>query len=135
MGMDKYMEIIGHEHHVSVRHPRMSALDRAAQFAPFAALTGYESVIAETGRQTQERIELDDMQLLQLNRAMMVIQEKLAERPMVRLARFVPDARKKGGCYTVQEGKVRNIDHASGTMVLCDGSSIPLSDLYRIDLL
>lgn len=134
MGIEKYEAIIGHEHHVSTRHQRMSALDRAAQFAPFAALTGYESVIEETGRQTQERVDLDEMQMQNLNEAMMTIQERLSERPKVSLTRFVPDSRKKGGSYEDMEGRVRNIDHAAGTMILCDGSIIPLRNLTHITL-
>lgn len=132
MGIEKYKDIIDHEHHVSSRHPRMSALDRAAQFAPFAALTGYDSVIAETGRQTHDRVELDEMQILSLNEAMACIQERLPNRPKVRLTRFVPDSRKKGGSYQTLEGRVRNIDHTAGTMILYDGSSIPLKDLTQL---
>lgn len=132
MGIEKYKAIIDHKHHVSSRHPRMSALDRAAQFAPFAALTGYDSVIAETGRQTQDRVELDEMQILGLNEAMAGILERLSDRPKVRLTRFVPDSRKKGGSYQTLEGRVRNIDLAAGTMILCDGTSIPLRDLTRL---
>lgn len=132
MGIEKYLGIIDHEHHVSSRHPRMSALDRAAQFAPFAALTGYDSVIHEIGRPTQEKMELDEMQMLHLNEAMMTIEGRLSERPRVSLTRFVPDTRKKGGSYESLEGRVRNIDHGNGTMVLCDGSSIPLRDLTQL---
>lgn len=133
-GMEKYKEIIGHEHHVSTKHPRMSTLDRAAQFAPFAALTGYDSVIAETGRETSQKAELDEMQLLRLNKALMTIQERLTERPEVRITMFVPDKRKKGGRYTVIEGKVRNLDHGEKTLILCDDSRIPLKDLLSVVL-
>lgn len=135
MGIEKYMGIIDHEHHVSQRHPRMSRLDRAAQFAPFAALTGYDSVIAETGRETTQRAELDEMQLLRLNEAMRTIQERLPERPMVRITRFVPDARKEGGSYEVLEGRVRNIDHSAGMLVLADGRSVPLEDVCGMEVL
>lgn len=61
MGMEKHISILEHEHHVSHRHPRMSAIERAAQFAPFAALTGYDCVIRETGRETSAREDLDEL--------------------------------------------------------------------------
>lgn len=134
MGMEKYMGIIDHEHHVSQRHPRMSLMDRAAQFAPFAALTGYDSVIAETGRETSDRAELDEMQIFRLDAAMRSIQENLAARPYVRLTRFVPDSRKNGGRYEVIEGSVRNIDQSIGTLVLTDDRAIPLRDIFDMEL-
>ena len=135
MGIEKYMEIIGHGHHVSQRHPRMSRKERAAQFAPFAALTGYDSVIAETGRETSIRTELDEMQLLSLNEAMATIRERLSEHPMVRIRRFVPDSRKDGGSYEDLEGSIRNIDQSEGTLVLRDGKNVPLKDICSIEIL
>lgn len=135
MGMEKYMGIIDHEHHVSLRHPRMSMMERAAQFAPFAALTGYDSVIAETGRETNERVELDEMQVLRLDEVMRDILDALPERPHVRLTRFVPDPRKEGGSYVAVEGNVRNVDFAAGTMVLTDDRAIPLRDICDLRIL
>ena len=134
MGLEKYMGIIDHEHHVSPRHPKMSIMERAAQFAPFAALTGYDSVIAETGRETNERLELDEMQVLRLDEAMRDILEALPERPRVRLTRFVPDSRKSGGSYVAVEGNVRNVDFSAGTLILTDDRAIPLRDICDLVL-
>lgn len=133
--MGKYDDIIALEHPVSQHYPRMSSRDRAAQFAPFAALTGYESVIAETGRETSEKLELDEAQLLSLNESMRTILDNLTSHPRVRLGYFVPDRKKHGGSYMQIEGNVRNVDQQSNTMVLVEGLSIPLENIYEITLL
>lgn len=130
----RYESIIGLEHHTSSRHRRMSALDRAAQFAPFAALTGYEAVIAETGRQTSDREELDEEQLLKLDTAMYELQERLSERPHATFVRFLRDERKSGGRYVTVEGKVRNIDMERQAVILSDDTAIPFDDIYDITL-
>ena len=130
--MGRYDDIIGLEHPTSARHPRMSAIDRAAQFSPFAALTGYEDIICETGRQTDERPELDGEQIQRLNEAVGRIREALASRPEVCGVRFIPDPFKDGGRMEPFRGRVRNIDTAASLLVLTDGTSIPLCDLLEI---
>ena len=92
--MDRYIGIIEHEHHVSARHPRMSMPDRAAQFAPFAALTGYDDVISETGRRTDAREEMDEVTARQLDAMLADIMEHLPEKPEVTLTVFEKDRRK-----------------------------------------
>lgn len=133
--MDKrYEAIIGLEHHTSSRHRRMSAIDRAAQFAPFAALTGYEAVIAETGRETGERVEMDEERLLKLDIAMNDIQERLSERPHASIIYFVKDERKSGGKYVSAEGNVRNVDMERQAIILSDDTAIPFEDIFDITL-
>lgn len=131
----KYDDIIGLEYKGPKRHPRMSIHERAAQFAPFAALTGYDDVIAETGRLTGSKIELDEEQRASLNAVLQTIRGRLLERPEVILTYFRPDSRKAGGTYLRIKGHVRNIDEASRLVVLADGPSIPIDDLFSIFLI
>ena len=131
----KYDDIIGLEYKGPKRHPRMSIHERAAQFAPFAALTGYDDVIAETGRLTGSKIELDEEQRASLNAVLQTIRGRLLERPEVILTYFRPDSRKAGGTYLRIKGHVRNIDEASRLVVLADGPSITIDDLFSIFLI
>ncbi|MBR5956549.1 MAG: hypothetical protein IK022_08435 [Bacteroidales bacterium] len=131
----KYDDIIGLEYKGPKRHPRMSIHERAAQFAPFAALTGYDDVIAETGRLTGSKIELDEEQRASMNAVLQTIRGRLLERPEVILTYFRPDSRKAGGTYLRIKGHVRNIDEASRLVVLADGPSIPIDDLFSIFLI
>ena len=131
----KYDDIIGLEYKGPKRHPRMSIHERAAQFAPFAALTGYDDVIAETGRLTGSKIELDEEQRASLNAVLQTIRGRLLERPEVLLTYFRPDSRKAGGTYLRIKGHIRNIDEASRLVVLADGPSIPIDDLFSIFLI
>lgn len=131
--MGRYDDIINMEHHTSLRHPRMSPMDRAAQFAPFAALTGYEEVIAESGRLTDDREDLDEMQMAHLNEVMGEILERLPERPEVEIVRFEADSRKQGGRYVSLNGRVRNVDLDS--IVLSDDRRIPLADICDLRIL
>lgn len=113
----------------------MSSHDRAAQFAPFAALTGYEEMVAETGRLTGDQVELDEMQAYRLDCAMQEVLTRLNERPSVRIRYFVHDRRKKGGVYKSLEGRVRNVDFEKRTLVLTDDTSIPLRDMLEMTVL
>ena len=131
----KYDDIIGLEYKGPKRHPRMSIHERSAQFAPFAALTGYDDVIAETGRLTGSKIELDEEQRASLNAVLQTVRGRLLERPEVLLTYFRPDSRKAGGTYLRIKGHVRNIDEASRLVVLADGPSIPIDDLFSISLI
>ena len=100
----KYDEIRGLPHHVSKTRPQMPMSDRAAQFAPFAALTGYDSAIKETGRLTDERIELDEGALTALNMRYQLLMDALDEEPEVEITYFKPDERKAGGAYVTATG-------------------------------
>ncbi len=127
-----YDDIIHLPHHVSQNHPQMPLRDRAAQFAPFAALTGYEAAIGETARQTTERRELDAQEAAELNRRLTDLAARLKDRPKVTIEYFVPDERKSGGAYFTVAGRVRHISVPEKVLVMEDGTVIPLEDIVSI---
>lgn len=129
---NRYEDIIDLPHPTSKRHRRMSAHDRAAQFAPFAALTGYDAMVAEQARWTDEKIELDEMQQQELDAAIASLMERIAEHPRVSITRFLSDKRKKGGKYVTVVGEVQNIEEPFRRIVLKDGSIIPFDDIFII---
>lgn len=120
MSEKDYFEIISREHPTSKKHPRMSRMNRAAQFAPFAALTGYEESIEETARLTDRRIELSEYEMEELNAKLNFIQEHIKERPEVTITYFQQDERKEGGAYLTVIGKVRRIDDANKVIIFED---------------
>ena len=127
-----YDDIIHLPHHVSQNHPQMPLRDRAAQFAPFAALTGYEAVVGETARLTASKRELDAQEAEELNRQLAVVIEHLSERPEVTVEYFVPDERKSGGAYVTVTGRVRHISVPEKTLAMEDGTVIGLEDIAAI---
>ena len=129
----KYDEIMGLPHHVSKTRPQMPMSDRAAQFAPFAALTGYDSAIKETGRLTDERIELDVEALSALDMKYQLLMEALDEAPEVTITYFQPDERKAGGKYVSAVGTVKKIDDFERRITMRDGTRIPTDDVLSID--
>ena len=129
----KYNEIMGHPHHVSKTRPQMPMSDRAAQFAPFAALTGYDAAIKETGRLTDERIELDVEALSALDMKYQLLMEALDEAPEVTITYFQPDERKAGGKYVSAVGAVKKIDDFERRITMRDGTRIPMDDVLSID--
>lgn len=128
-----YQEIINLPHHVSKTHPQMPMSDRAAQFSPFAALTGYNSAIRETGRLTEERIELDEEALMALNMRYQLLIDSLKESPEVRITYFKPDERKSGGAYLTITGVVKKVDDYKRLITMQDGMIIPLDDVLMIE--
>lgn len=132
-GEHKYDDIIDLPHHVSGRRVRMPMSDRAAQFSPFAALTGYEAVIAEAARLTDQRIELDESSKTELNDKIRAIQERVDRCPEVTVTYFEPDAWKAGGTYTSATGKVRKIDGYKQAVVMMDGLVVPFADILKIE--
>ena len=129
----KYNEIMGLPHHVSKNRPQMPMSDRAAQFAPFAALTGYDAAIKETGRLTDERIELDVEALSALDMKYQILMEALDEAPEVTITYFQPDERKAGGKYVSAVGTVKKVDDFERRITMQDGSKIPMDDVLSID--
>lgn len=127
-----YDDIIRLPHHVSQNHPQMPLRDRAAQFAPFAALTGYEAALGETARLSVERRELDAQEAEELNRRLVALIARLSERPEVTIEYFVPDERKSGGAYVTITGRVRNISVAERLLVMEDGTEIPMEDVVSV---
>ena len=130
---DLYEDIINRPHHVSKARPQMSELERAAQFAPFAALTGYDSAIKETGRLTDERIELDEGALTALNTRYQLLMDALDEEPEVEITYFKPDERKAGGAYVTATGAVIKVDDFERLITVQDGTKIPMDDVLSID--
>lgn len=129
---NRYDEIMELPHHVSKTRPQMPMSDRAAQFAPFAALTGYDSAIKETGRLTNERIELDEEALTALDRKYQLLIEALDDAPEVTIIYFQPDERKAGGQYVSATGTVKKVDTFGRRILLQDGTRIPLDSVYDL---
>ena len=129
----KYDEIMGSPHHVSKTRPQMPMSDRAAQFAPFAALTGYDAAIKETGRLTDERIELDEEALTALDMKYQLLMDALDDKPEVTITYFQPDERKAGGKYVSAVGTVKKVDDFERRITMQDGSKIPMDDVLIID--
>ena len=129
---NRYDKIINLPHHVSKTRPQMPMSDRAAQFAPFAALTGYDSAIKETGRLTDERIELDEEALTALDRKYQLLMDTLDDAPEVTIIYFQPDERKAGGQYVSATGTVKKVDTFGRRILLQDGTRIPLDSVYDL---
>ena len=121
-------------HPVSATHPRMSLQDRAAQFSPFAALTGYEDALKETARLTDRFIELDEDRKQEIDRQIGYLQLHRDESITVKITYFVPDIRKEGGAYNTLEGYVQKIDENSRSLRI-QGTEIPVDKIYQIDFL
>lgn len=129
----KYDEIMSLPHHVSKTHPQMPMSDRAAQFSPFAALTGYDSAIKETGRLTNERIELDEEALMALNMRYQLLMDSLKDSPEIRITYFKPDERKSGGAYVTVAGLIKKVDDYERLITMQDGMVIPMDDVLTIE--
>ncbi len=131
--MKEYREIIDLPHHVSPTRPQMPMSDRAAQFAPFAALTGYDAAIKETGRLTDEKIELDEEALNDLNMRYQLLADALDEEPEVEITYFKPDERKSGGEYVTVTGTVKKVDDFEHLITMQNGTKIPMDDVLAVD--
>ena len=130
--MEEYDDIINLPHHVSKNHPPMPMMNRAAQFAPFAALTGYDAVINETGRLTDGFIELDENKKEQLNRRIVELMETIDEQPSVTITFFKPDERKAGGSYSTVSGQLKKVDEFNQVLVMEDDMVIPFNCIFDI---
>ena len=125
-------ELLEMERPVSARHAPMRRCDRAAQFAPFAALSGFDETVQEAGRLTQAQIELTENEREALNDALVRLAARLPEQPEVRLTYFQPDAKKSGGIYRTILTRVRRLDANAQVLVLTDGTRIPFDALLSI---
>ncbi len=133
--MGRYDDIIHLSRPVSRTHPPMPRSERAAQFSSFAALTGYEDAVAESGRLTESRVELGRDALEALNETLRELSARIASHPELELRRFVPDARKKGGRYETIRAQAKKIDGQASLLILTDGRKIPLDDILSIELI
>ena len=130
--MGEYDDIINLPHHVSRKHPQMSIHDRAAQFAPFAALTGHGEAIAETARLTDRKIELDDYERLKLDEKLLILQEHIMEMPEISVTYFCPDEKKEGGKYVTVTKTLRKINEMERTLLMEDGMQIRIEDILEV---
>lgn len=125
----KYEDIISLPHPTSARHPRMPAASRAAQFSAFAALAGYGDAVLETARFTECKRELSEDAKALLDQKQRILSEHLPEQPEICVTWFQPDAKKSGGRYRTVTARLQKIDLCARTMVLADGTAIPLDEM------
>ncbi len=130
---EKYDDIINLPHHVSKTRSSMPAIKRAAQFAPFAALTGHDAAVKETARLTDKRVELDEYMKDALNHRLKIIEERLEDKHEFAITYFQPDAKKNGGAYVTAMGTVKKIDQYKGLVLMTDGIVIPIDEIMIID--
>ena len=129
----QYDDILHLPHHVSAKRPQMSMLERAAQFSPFAALTGYDAAIRETGRLTEEKIALDEEALRVLDLKYQTLMTALHDRPVVTFTYFQHDAHKAGGAYLRTTGTVKKVDTYERWILMENGIKIPMDDVLDME--
>lgn len=129
-----YDDIIRLPHPTSRKHPRMSMEERAAQFAPFAALTGFGGVIRETGRLTDKQVELGESDQAELERVLTFLDSQEEEHPMIKVTYFLPDTYKEGGTYVTVTGHLKRIDQVEGALLLWEGVRVPIQDIRSVGI-
>ena len=129
-----YDDIIDLPHPTSERHPRMSKVNRAAQFSPFAALTGYDAAVKETARLTDAKVELTEEEKSILDVKLQMLADRLVSQPTVKFTYFKPDQKKAGGAYLTVSGAVKKIDGFTGDIVLADGQRISIENILDIQI-
>ena len=127
-----YDDILYRSHPVSQKHSPMSRADRAAQFSPFAALTGYEAAVKETARLTQGKIELSDEEKESIDRVLQALYANLQDQPPVIVTYFLPDQKKDGGAYVTVTGALKRIDLLERRLIFTDGTLIPIDALSQL---
>ena len=130
--MGRYDDIIDLPHHVSTTHHRMSMLERAAQFQPFRALTGYEDAVRETARLTDDRVELTEDEKVLLDGKLQRLADNLANHPLVTVVYFQPDKKKAGGEYVTTTDQLKKIDDYEGVLILAGGKRVVIEDILDI---
>lgn len=133
--MGPYDDIINMPHYTSPKRPRMNMEDRAAQFSPFAALTGYGDVIKETARLTDRKIELTEDARSDLDEKIQFFKENQGKRPKGQFTYFLKDKKKEGGAYVEAQGIIKRINEIDRQILLLDGKAIPIEDILEIELL
>lgn len=133
MNKHPYDDIIKLPHHVSSKYSHMSLQDRAAQFSPFAALTGHDAAIKEAGRYTEVRMEMDENSKEALDIRLEILKEHLVEKPDITFTYFQPDKRKQGGSYITVTGKVKRINAYEDKILLEGGTVLPIHEIIAID--
>ena len=133
-GMQLYQDMLYLPHPVSQKHAAMPRRGRAAQFSPFAALTGYDAAFAESGRRTYAPIELTEDRAMLLNQCLHEIMEHMAEKPSVTVIYYLPDLKKSGGAYVTAYGIVRKVDVYHRVLTLDGYREIPLDSIWSIQI-
>ena len=131
--MDQYADIINLPHHVSEKRTPMSMIDRGAQFSPFAALTGYDAVIAESARRTESCVELSEGTIAELDQKLQDLRDRIVERPWAVYTCFQPDERKAGGRYVHIRGRLQKYDCLEDCLILLEGEKIPIDSIISIE--
>ena len=127
-----YDDIINLPHHVSKTHPHMSLADRAAQFSPFAALTGYEEAIKEAGRIVDEKIELSEEEKEEINRQLNYLNEHKKDNIQITITYFLKDMKKNGGSYRQITSNLKRLDEIGKTILLADNTILRIDDIRKI---
>jgi hypothetical protein len=130
--IDNYEDVITLPHYEPKNHKRMGISNRASQFAPFAALTGYEDQIKETARLTDKKIEIDETSKNILNNKLQIINNKIKEKPEVSITYFIYDKKKSGGAYTTITGNVKKIDSIEKFIIINENTKIFMKDILSI---
>ena len=128
-----YDDIINLPRPVSKTRPRMPLMNRAAQFAPFAALAGYDTAIQGTARVTEDKIELDQSAKDAISKRLQLVAERLKENPVISITFFQPDQMKAGGCYLTRIGQVKKVYEYERIIVMTDGTRIPMDEIISIE--
>jgi len=111
----------------------MSMTARAAQFSPFAALTGHDAAIKETARLTDKKLTLSEDEQRELNERLQILTEQSCEKPLISVSYFIPDENKSGGRYEIYSGNIRKVDDGEFCIIFTDGTKIAISDIYSIE--
>ena len=128
-----YENIVHLQHHVSTTRKRMSMIDRAAQFSPFMALSGYDAAIQETARLTDEQIEMEEDRKAELDRKLQILGRRLSEYPDVTITYFQPDEKKTGGAYVAVVGRLKKIDDFARVITLVNGMKIRIDHVVDVE--
>lgn len=131
--IDKYDDIINLPRHVSKKRVPMPIQERAAQFSPFAALTGHDAAVKETARITEKRIELDQYIKEELNHKLQILIEKIEENPKIKVTYFEPDDKKNGGVYITIIGRIKKIDEYGKIIFMTDDIEVHIDEIVRIE--
>ena len=129
---DNYDDMLDMPHHVSKVHPQMTMQQRAAQFSPFAALSGHGEAVQEAQRLTDDKLDLDERQKIELDEKLQILLQHLKEQPKLHIVYFIPDDKKAGGEYVSKEGKIRKFDPYEKTLIMADGTRIAIDQISEL---
>ena len=131
----KYGDIVNLSHHISTKYPQMKMENRAAQFAPFAALTGYGDEIMEASRLTDKKTDLVDNEKDIINYQLQVIKKNIKNKPRILIKYFIPDVKKSGGCYKIESRYVKKVDEVLKKIIFTDNSYILFKNIININII